>query len=140
MTERGHVLKQQPEGVRGALVTRLVVGAIVVGAIAVLVSSALLAAWKKSIGSVSTPAYPVASTVAGIHQTNVRAPPDGLRQNQAASRALGEYRYVDREHQIAQIPIEQAMEWLADDTRRGAFASPDPATVADAGAARPVER
>jgi hypothetical protein len=133
MTEPNYLLKQQPEDVRGAFVTRTVAFAIVVSTLAVIVSAVLLGMWRKHIATSRPPGYPVSKTVAGIHQTDVRALPDGLRSEQAALKSLGEYRYVGGEHEIARIPIERAMDWLVEDAQRGMLPVPDPGTMADAG-------
>jgi hypothetical protein len=140
MTEPNYVLKQQSEDVRGAFVTKTVAFAIVVGALAVIASAVLLGMWRAHIATSRPPGYPASTTVAGIHQTDVRAPPDGLRSEQALLKSLGEYRYVDGEHKIARIPIERAMDWLVEDAERGMVPVPDPGTMPDAGTARAEAR
>ena len=133
MTEPNYVLKQQTEDVRGAFVTKTVFGAIVVGALSVIVSALLLGMWREHIATSRPPGYPVSKTVAGIHQTDVRASPDGLRSDQEALKSLGEYGYVGSDRKIARIPIERAMDWLVEDAQRAMIPVPDPGTVADAG-------
>jgi hypothetical protein len=138
MTERGHVLKQEPENVRGAFVGKTVTAAVVIGCLAVLVSGILLAAWSGRLaGQSALPHYPVSERVGGIYQTDLAGPPHGLIVQDAELKSLERYHYVDRSRKVAQIPIERAMAWLADDARRSRIRSPDPGSVLDAGAGTP---
>ena len=140
MTGPSYTLKQQSEDVRGAFVTKTVAFAIVVGTLAVIGSAVLLGTWREHIATSPQPRYGASKTVAGIHQTDVRAAPDGLGSEQAALKSLGEYRDVGGGHEIARIPIERAMDWLVEDAQRGMVPVPDPGTTPDAGTERAEAR
>ncbi len=134
-TEPLHELRQAPERFSGRLVTWIIVWSIV-GTIAGVEIARLL--WHhdlRSLGNVArTPSYPVSETVGGIEQVPITGPARGGARVDESLKALSRYGWVDREHGVAQIPIERAMQWLADDAQRGVLRSPDPATTPDAGA------
>ena len=90
-------------------------------------------------GTTSTPAERAPFGVENFHipcfavtYTSV-ASRGGARVDESL-KTLSRYGWVDRERGVAQIPIERAMQWLADDAKRGVLHSPDPATTPDAGA------
>lgn len=126
-------IRQEPEGVQGKTVRTTLALAIVIMVLAVLASSLLMSRW---FGEVKEPAapprYPAAETVGEIYQVLLEDRPRGLAKKAEAERALGQFRRIGS---VAQIPIDRAMDWLADDAKRGALSFPDPGTVSDAGAA-----
>ncbi len=120
--------EQAPEEVSGRLVTLTMVSSVAVTVICVAISSLLLLAYSGRVaGGAEVPSYPVASTVAGIHQTPIDGPGSGIDQVAAAERALTQYGWVDRRDGVVRIPIDRAIAWLVDDARNGVLASPDPA-------------
>jgi len=131
---------QAPDGIRGRPVIVTASVSIVIAALGVLVSSLLLFANTGRIaGGAEVPSYPVARTVAGIHQTPADGPADGLDQVARARRSLDQYGWADRAGGVARIPIDRAIQWFVDDAKHGRVSSPDPAIVVapPAGSTRP---
>ena len=133
-----HDLRQAPERFSGRLVSWIIVASIVM-----TVGGAVIARWLwhadvRALGAVErTPAYPVSDTVGDIEQLDIEeGPASGHAKAKQKLEALERYGWVDRGRGIAQIPIERAMQWLADDATRGELTNPDPATTPDAGATR----
>jgi hypothetical protein len=103
------LLPQDPEGlspIHLALVTvvSLVIGALAVGAAALLTPRALLRAEPR--GDPRTP-------VAAVARSSIRGRARGLEQRREARQRLDTYGWVDREAGVARIPIERAMELVA---------------------------
>jgi hypothetical protein len=136
MTEQTpHAVHQEPEGVDGRLVAWIVTGTVAMTLLCVFVARALLHA-DVDPNAARTPEYPVAETVGGIDQLPIDDRARGKALNEEGSRSLHEYGWTDQRHGVARIPIERAMQWFADDARRGSLHDPDPATTTDAGTPR----
>jgi hypothetical protein len=130
-----HELRQAPERFSGRLVTWIIVWSIVGTIVGVEIARLLWHEDLRSLGSVArTPSYPLSETVGEIEQKPILGPARGGARVGESHMALERYGWVDRERGIAQIPIERAMQWLADDAKRGTLRTPDPATTPDAGA------
>jgi hypothetical protein len=56
--------------------------------------------------------------IAAIHQTMIERDRHGLELREQQRRSLDSYRWIDREHGIAQIPIDRAMQMIIDDAAR----------------------
>lgn len=136
--EPSRVTAQAPEGVNGRFLTWVIIACIVATLIGIGVARLLLRADQHAIGAFArTPHYPVSATVGGIEQLPIENAAGGLTLANERRSSLERYGWLDRQRGIAQIPIDRAMQWLADDARRGALRSPDPATTPDGGS--PVE-
>ncbi|HEX4338553.1 MAG TPA: hypothetical protein VH062_21760 [Polyangiaceae bacterium] len=123
---------QEPEHVRGALVAWVIAGAVAMTLFCVFVARAVLHVDLPLVPA-TTPRYPAGETVGGIEQLPLDGPARGALRSRKSRDALHAYGWADREHGIARIPIERAMQWLVDDATRGVTATPDPATTPDAG-------
>ena len=129
-----HGVRQEPERFSGRLVTWIIVGSVVATVAGVELARLLWHDDLRTLGRVArTPSYPVSETVGELEQQPIAGPSRGRARVDDGLKALGRYGWVDRERGVAQIPIERAMQWLADDAKRGALRSPDPATTPDAG-------
>jgi hypothetical protein len=136
MSEQGpaHV-RQAPEGVSGRLLGWVIVGSIAATLIGVGVARALLDTDRTALGDVArTPHYPVSRTVGDIEQLPIEDSAGGQALGRERRASLERYGWVDKQRGIARIPIDRAMQWLAEDAKRGALRSPDPATTVDGGA------
>ena len=56
--------------------------------------------------------------IAGIHQTPIERDRHGWELREQQRRSLDEYRWVDRQRGIAQIPIDRAMQMVADEAAK----------------------
>jgi len=128
-------VRQSPENVSGRLLAGIIVGSVVVTLVCIVVARAILRTDRGDLGDVArTPAYPVSATVGEIDQLPITGAARGGERLSESESALHRYGWVDERRGIAQIPIDRAMQWLADDAKRGRLESPDPATTPDAGA------
>lgn len=122
--------EQAPEGFSGRLVAATMASGVVVTVICVVISSLLLLGYSGRVaGGAEVPAYPVSGTVAGIRQTPIDGPGAGIGEVAAAHRSLTQYGWIDRGGGVVRIPIDRAIDWLVEDARHGALASPDPAVL-----------
>ncbi|HEX3594426.1 MAG TPA: hypothetical protein VHU80_04970 [Polyangiaceae bacterium] len=129
-----HTPAQEPEGVHGRFVAWLIVAAVAVTLLCIFTVRMLLQAERRDAArSRDTPHYPVGETVGGIEQRPIAGRARGEMAAREAREALGKYGWVNREHTIAKIPIDRAMQWLVEDSKRGALPNPDPATTLDSG-------
>jgi hypothetical protein len=130
-----HQVRQAPERFSGRMVTWIIVWSILGTIVGVEIARLLWHDDLRSLGNVArTPSYPVSETVGEIEQKPIIGPARGGARTDESLKALERYGWVDRQRGVAQIPIERAMQWLADDAKRGALQNPDPATTPDAGA------
>ncbi|MGE0789428.1 MAG: hypothetical protein AB7S26_27385 [Sandaracinaceae bacterium] len=110
MTER----RQAPEAVDVRAVVRLGIVALLIGAAATGLAAILTPAGLRR------PSEPHESLapIAGIERDLLeRTPGRGIAQRRDARRALDRYGWHDREHGVAEIPIERAMELVVDGVR-----------------------
>jgi hypothetical protein len=109
---------QEDDTVSSGKVTAITVAGVVVTLAAVAISGAIVAAATRSLAPAKGVANVAPRQIAGIHQTMIERDRHGWEQRERQRRSLELYRWVDRKRGIAQIPIERAMQVLADDDAR----------------------
>jgi len=101
------------------------VSAILMTAIVVMIAAVAIAGWILSSTMSRLPTHPQASApvassqIAGIHQTPIERDRHGWTLHDQQRRSLDEYRWVNREREIAQIPIDRAMQMIVDEEAKG---------------------
>jgi hypothetical protein len=113
-TERTERIEQEDDRVASRKVLAVFATAIVVTVVAVWGQGRMLAAKRTAIGAHDEAAAPVADRqIAGMHQTLLERDRHGLdlREEQRASLTRGAW--IDRDHALAKIPIDRAMDVLA---------------------------
>lgn len=102
-------------------VRRVAIGSVVVFLVALVVAAGLLATFARGDVGRAFGAGPAASAapVGTVERSLVLATKRGLDLRAAQRDALGRWGWVDRNAGIARIPIERAMEIVAEDARDG---------------------
>lgn len=104
-------VEQEDDVIAGRPVSIVLLATVVVSVVAVGISTALLAARRATLDVHEAPAATVAPRqIDGIHQTLIERDRHGWELREEQRRSLERYRWIDREHGVAQIPIDAAME------------------------------
>ena len=106
-------LPQEDDRIASRRVFAIFAAAIAITVLAVWGQSALLSARRAEIGANEEPAAPVADRqIAGIHQTLIERDRHGLELREEQRAALAKGGWIDRDHGVAKIPIDRAMDLL----------------------------
>ncbi len=106
---------QEEDAVASRKVSAVLVMGVVVAALAVAAAWWILAATRTGLSWHEETSVPVAPRqIARILQTPIERDRHGLELRERQRRSLEEYRWIDRERGIAQIPIDRAMQIIVD--------------------------
>jgi|RhiMethySRZTD1v2_1073278.scaffolds.fasta_scaffold18410_6 hypothetical protein len=119
--DRSFEVVQERDAVASRKVTLIVIATIVISVASVAVAGAILRARRAAL-SFHEPAFASAAPrqIDAIHQTLIARDRHGELLRDAQRRALDEYRFVDRQRGVAQIPIERAMQIVVDQAAKDA--------------------
>lgn len=109
---------QEDDLVASRKVTAVVIGAVVITVASVAVSGMVIDAATGHLAPSARTVSIAPRQIDGIHQTPIERDRHGWDLRERQRRSLDAYRWVDRPHGIAQIPIEQAMQMIADEDAR----------------------
>jgi len=112
-------VRQEPDVIPGRRLLTIAVLSVVIGAAGVLGAVWLAGLATSSARRAPSFVSPVAAgkALAGIHQTPIAESPVAARERARARDALSHYAWVDRDGGIAAIPIERAIDLVAEDSR-----------------------
>ncbi len=111
---------QEDDAVAARKVSAVMVTGVVVTVLAVAIAGWILAATRAGLPWHEAATAPVAPRqIARIHQTPIERTRHGLDLRERQRRSLEEYRWLDRERGIVQIPIERAMQIVVDEAASG---------------------
>ena len=106
-------VRQEDDVVPSRAISVTIAAAVVITIASVFVAGRMLAADAPTRAMPSPTAAP--RTIDGIHQTPIGAPGRGLELRAAQRTSISGYEWVDREGGVARIPIERAMEIVAEE-------------------------
>jgi hypothetical protein len=95
------------------------VGLVLAGGALATIGSVVIAGWILSATLARLPPHETTSggvapaEIDGVHQTLIERDRHGWRLREAQRRSLEGYRWIDRAHGAAEIPVERAMEIVA---------------------------
>jgi hypothetical protein len=108
----------------GDVVASRKISAILVAAVVITIVALAIARWILAVAASALPSHPALFApvapreIAGIHQTLIGRDRHGWQLRDEQLRSLDEYRWINRERGIAQIPIDRAMQIVVDETTR----------------------
>ena len=106
---------QERDAVASRKVSAVLVTGVIVTVLAVAVAGLILSAMRAGLPWHEASSAPVAPRqIASIHQTPIERDRHGLELRDRQRRSLEEYRWIDHERGIAQIPIDRAMQIVID--------------------------
>jgi hypothetical protein len=110
---------QEDDAVASRKLSAVLVTGIIVTIAAVAVSGWILAAVRAGLPWHEAAFAPVApGQIDRVHQTPIERARHGWALRDRQRRSLEEYRWVDRDRGIAQIPIERAMQIVVDEAAK----------------------
>lgn len=117
----GFTVVQESDVVASRKVSVILLVTIVISIVSVAAAGMILSVRRKSL-SFHEPASASAAPrqIANIHQTPILRGRHGFELRERQRRALDEYRFIDRQRGLVQIPIDRAMQIVVDDAARGA--------------------
>ena len=113
MSSERFEVAQEDDRVAARPVLAVFGAAVVITVVAVWAQAKLLDRKRADVGAVEVTAAPVASTqIDGIHQTMIERDRHGLELKARQRASLEGWGWIDRDHGLARIPIERAMDLL----------------------------
>jgi hypothetical protein len=111
---------QEDDAVASRKVSAVMATGVVVTVLSVAVAGWLLSATRAGLPWHEAASAPIAPRqIARIHQTPIERDRHGLDLRERQRRSLEEYRWLDRERGVVQIPIDRAMQIVVDDAAKG---------------------
>lgn len=102
---------QEADVVASRKVSAVMAGGVVVTIASVAVAGWLLASTRSGLPTHAATSAPVAPReISGIHQTPIERDRHGWEQREEQRRSLDQYRWIDRDGGVVQIPIDLAMQ------------------------------
>lgn len=119
MSELDFDVAQESDTVSERKVRRVGIGAAVIGALSLLIAAWLLLAEVGSLraGGDNVRQEPSRIHIGQVKQTYVLGPAWGLELERREQKALREYKWVDKQQGVAQIPIDRAIHVVVERSR-----------------------
>jgi hypothetical protein len=103
-------VEQREDVVASRAIRITLAAAMAITVIAIVVAGLMLKQQRGTIGARGAPPNVAPTQIQGIHQTPIERERHGLELREAQQLWLEKYGWVDREHGIARIPIERAID------------------------------